>query len=489
MTQVHLPPNLAQKTLGGMYWVYASRFSGKLLAFLSLLVLTRILTKEEFGVASYATLVIGYFGVLKEFGVGPALIYHRDDPMTAHTAFWLGLGMAMGLGVLAWSVAPWVGMFFNDARAIPVTRYLALSFPLSALATVHERLLHKRLAFRNQFLPSVLQAASKGLLAILLAAFGCGAWSLIIGQLAGTAISVLAYWWVVPWRPALCFAPRAATAMLTYGMGIVAVDVLAMVVDNVDYLLVGRYLGAQQLGLYTVAFRIPELLILQFCGVLSTVLFPVYVTMQHTPEALSRAFLHTLRYVSMVTVGLGVGLAMVAEPFVLTCFTAAWRDIIPVIRAIAIYAMLLSLSYNAGSVYRAQGRSAILTKLALVRVAILLPALWWAVTVSGSLAVIGWTHAVVALLTGILNLVVAGYMLRIPALAMVNALRPSVVGGALMALAIAGVLAHCGSARPLWQLFLTTATGGGVYAVTLWWFQPDLVLSARQAWRAVQVRG
>ncbi|MFQ5617011.1 MAG: lipopolysaccharide biosynthesis protein, partial [Anaerolineales bacterium] len=327
-------PNLARETVRGTFWTYASYYSGKLMIFLSTIILARLLTKDDFGVVGYALVTISFLDVLNNLGVGPALIYHREDPKAADTGFWLGLAVSGGLLGLAWLVAPLAGWYFGDPRAIPVIRVLSLTFPLSAFSNIHDSLLRKGLAFKNKFIPDFARAVGKGLFSILFALLGFGAWSLIFGQLIGVAVTVVAYWKVLPWRPSLRFVSSLARSLLRYGISIVALNSLAMLLLNLDYLFIGRFMGAEALGVYTLAFRLPDLSITQFCRVISTVVFPVYVKMRDDPSALRKGFLITLRYVSVVTIPLGVGLALVAEPFVITILTDKWLEAIPVMQAI-----------------------------------------------------------------------------------------------------------------------------------------------------------
>ncbi len=476
--------SLAETTLRGTFWTYVTYYSGKGMVFLSTILLARVLTQEDFGVAGYALVTISFLDVLSDLGIGQALIYHREDPNAPATAFWLGLGVGISLYALTYLLAPAIALFFNDPRAVAVIRVLALTFPLASLSNVHVSLLQKGLDFRRKFLPDFLRMTSKGLLSVLFALLGFGAWSLILGQVGGTALSVVAFWRAMPWRPSLRFDRALARTFLSYGLHIVVVSTLGALLTNSDYLLVGRFLGAAALGVYSVAFRIPELLITQFCNVIAIVIFPVYARMQdEEPQALRLGFLATTRYVAMVTVPMGLGLALLAEPFVLAVFTEKWREAIPVLRAIAIYALLYSLAYNAGDVYKAQGRPALLTRLALLRALLLLPLLWWAATRVGTIAAIGWTHAAVALISGLLNLLVAGRSLRIPLLELLAALRPALLGGTVMSGVVAALLLLAAPLPPPTQLLVTVPLGALTYLGTLWFLQRDVVLTAGQTLR------
>ena len=471
-------PSFARSAIHGTAWRYLAFFSGKLMLFISTVVLARLLSKDDFGVVGFAVTTIGFLDVMSDLGVAPALIYHPEDENTSVTAFWLGIVIGIALFIITWFAAPLVGLFFQDPRAIPVTRVLALSYPINALGNTHEAVLQKKLAFGRTFLPDLVQAMTKGLGSIVLAFLSFGAWSLIGGQLGGMAVGAVIFWVVTRWRPAFSFDPKIARSLLSYGIKIVGVDLLGILLLNLDYLLVGRYLGAENLGVYTLAFRMPDLLILQFARILSVVIFPIYTRMRDVPGSLTKGFSMTTRYVSLITVPLGIGLALVAHPFVIVFFTEKWEAAVPVVRAIAIYAMLLSLAYNAGSVYKAEGRPQVLTMLGLMRLAMLLPALFWAAAVAHSIVAVGWVQALVALIGGAINLYIAARLIKLPLAKIFSALRPALIASVFMACSVLLILFFTEDAHAKVQLALSVLAGGLTYVAALWVFQRDVVQAA-----------
>jgi PST family polysaccharide transporter len=152
----------------------------------------------------------------------------------------------------------------------------------------------------------------------------------------------------------------------------------------------------------------------------------------------------------------------------MTFFTDKWVEAIPVIRAIAIYALLLSLFRNAGSFYKAQGRPEVLTYLTVVRLAILLPALWFALVRYQSIVAVAWVQAVVAFISGILSLAVAGHMFHISIKDMLVQFVPGTISGLAMTAAVAGLLYLIAAWPPLVQLILAVLAGVAVYAGTLY---------------------
>lgn len=479
---------LASATIKGTFWVYVSNYTGKFLSFVTVTILARLLTKEDFGLAGYAIVTISFLEVLSDLGIGSALIYHRKDPLASDTAFWLNMITSLALFGLTWLSAPLAGRYFNDLRSVPLIRVLALTFPISGLKNVHGSLLRKDLHFNRKYIPDLVWSASKGTISVVFALLGFGAWSLVWGQVGGQLLSSAAYWLVKPWRPSLRFSHGLAKELLSYGLGLIAVSGLGVFLLNVDYLLVGRYLGAAALGVYTLAFRVPELLIKQFCGTLAKVIFPVFSKLQDDARTLRQAFLATLRYVTIITFPLGLGLALVAEPFVLVVFSSKWVEAIPVVRAISIYSLILSFSFNAGDVFKAQGQLKALTKLSLLRALLMVPAIWWIIRQTGSIVAVGWILVLIITLMSVLTLFVVSNMFGIPFGQIMTAIQPAAISGTLMAVVVLGTLLLTEEALPVVRLVASVGVGALVYLGTLWLFQRQFVLETTDVLRSVFVR-
>ena len=474
----------SKAAIQGTFWRYLTFFSGKVMLLISTAILARILSKDDFGVVGYAITAINLLDIFSDMGIGPALIYHSEDKETSSTAFWINLSVSILLFIFAWFSAPLLALYFRDERATEVIRILSLTFPIIALGNTHQKLIEKKLAFKRTFLPEFIRSMTKGGSAIVFAFWGLGAWSLILGQLCAEVIASIAYWLSIPWKPAFRVSREKARLLMDYGARYVGADAVAVVLLNLDYLLVGRYLGVEALGVYTLAFRLPDLVVLQFARTLSGVIFPIYSKMRETSDNLARGFLLTTRYISLITVPLGAGLALVAKPFTEVLFSEKWVEAVPAIQGIAVYSLLLSLAYNAGGAYKASGRPQTIAWLGLLRLMILFPALWWAVHTVGTIAAVSWTHAGVALVSTVISLYVAARMLGLKMSEIFSALFPAVLAGSVMILSVLGVLFLVGGLGAAVQLTFCVLTGGTVYLFTLWLFQRDVIVDAGEKFRS-----
>lgn len=457
---------LARATVTGVAWVYLAFALGKGLVFVSTIILARLLVPADFGLLALGLLAVGILDGLRGLGVGAALIYRKEDPEgSAAVAFAISLAVGVTLALLVVAGAPVISGFFHEPRLVPVLRALSLALVLSALTSVPAALLRKELAFRRRMVPELGKTAAKGVVSVLLALAGFGVWSLVVGQLAGSAASTALYWRVSRWRPRLAFDRDTARKLLGYGSQIVLVTLLGVVLKNVDYLIIGRRLEAGELGFYTLAFRIPDLFVISLCAIVSQALFPALAKVQDDAAQLARGFLAALRYTALITLPVGLGTAIVAADFVELFYTSRWAAAIPVMQALAVFSTVQSLGYNSGDVYKAIGRPGILNYFGLARLVLTVPVLW--IAAGDGILRVAQSLAGIALVFTVAQLVVVARFLTLDARQILDALRPAVVAAAVMLAATLG-LERLLPADPAVRLTALALGGALVYGGTLW---------------------
>lgn len=372
--------SLRKKTVQGVIWSFVSFGSSKLLTFITTIILTRLLVPELFGQVALALVTISGFEAIGFLGMAGALIYQRDNiERAAHVAFTISVVM----GVILWATitlcAPLVGAYYGDPAVTSLLRGLAFTFIIGSFGSVHSALLTKELNFKRRLVPNIARTFVKGSTSIALALSGWGAWSLVWGQILGDITAVIALWIIQPFRPRLLWDTQLGRTMLLYGIQVIGVEIMSFFYTNADYIVVGKVLGPADLAVYRQAFTVSNLLILSFCAITAHVLFPSYAKLNHNQEALQKGFLTTLRYISLITLPLSIGLCAVAPLFVRMVFTEAWYGMSLPLQWLALRAGVNTLSFHAGSVFRAIGRPVIITKLIVVRIIILVPIILFSV--------------------------------------------------------------------------------------------------------------
>lgn len=477
---------LGKQAVQSTIWAYGSFVTGKLLVFVATVILARLLLPEQFGQMGYCLIAIQYLDILNGFGVGSALISRRDRiEEAANAALVIGLASSVLLVALSWLSAPLLADFFDEPAVTDLFRALAFVIPLSAIGTVPSALIQRGLRFKAKFVPDVGRSVAKGGISVLLAWQGFGVWSLVLGQLAGELAATVILLALARWRPTRAFDAQVTREMLRFGFHIILVGITGALIINLDYLIVGRVLGAAALGYYTLAYRVPELVIRNTNFVIGKVAYPVLAQVQEELAELRATYTTMLRYISLFTIPAGVGLALVAELFIHAFYTAKWDDAIPVMQLIALALAISSIGFMPGIIYKAINRPEILNRLSWVKLlataATLLVAVRWGIVgvAAGQLAL--------ALFFVALDTWMVRRVLRFPYSDLTRALAPALMGSLVMAIVVLG-LRLAVDPRGVVGLLLVVAVAVVVFGATLAVVSRETVARARSVLRAALAR-
>jgi lipopolysaccharide exporter len=235
---------------------------------------------------------------------------------------------------------------------------------------------------------------------------------------------------------------------------------------------VGRIAGAVALGHYTLAFRVPELLILSVFYVLTSVVFPLYSRVRDDPRRLAEGYLYTVRIFSLYGVCAGVGLAVAAPLLVPVLFGEQWHATVVPLVAISLYMALRAVGGGATEVYKALGRPSLSVYVSLVRLAVLVPALVVAANLWGMEGV-AWAQVATSLAFAVLMQGVAVRVMRLRWRDLGAAIAPALPAGA--AIAVVGLLLARLPLPPVAALVAVVVGGAAAAAGTLALTYPGLL--------------
>lgn len=352
--------SLGTRTIHGMLWAYGAYVGGRSVVLVSTAILARLLTPADFGVVALALVFMTFMETVQDLGLTQALIVSspEEEPARAQTTFMWTIAIGAVLAIALSAFGPLVAQFFGQPSLSAIIPVLGLSFFVESLGATHDSLARKRLDYRIRTFAEGADVLTRGTTGIVLALSGFGAWSLVLGYLVGTIARTTALWVLVSFRPQLRFTGEHLRSLVRLGGMLTLVDVGAAFSQNLDYLFIGRVLGAASLGLYTIGFRLPELLIMNVAVVAGDVLFPAYSALKK--DRWEAGFLMSLRYLAAIVFPLGVGLAVLAHPLVLGLFGSHWYRSIVLTQVLAIYAVFSTLNIPSGTTYKVSGRAHIL---------------------------------------------------------------------------------------------------------------------------------
>ncbi len=419
-----------------LFWLYLSSYGGKLLVFISVLILARVLSPEDFALVALVLAILIFLDVV-DVGVGGALIWlDRDEADRSRSVvFTLNVLVVTILIIGLNLIAPWIAELANDdPRTTGVLRLLSLAVLVKALGQTHDALLARDLNFRRRLFPDLAGGLVKGVVGVVLALAGAGVWSLVFGQLAGVIVRTGLLWVFVPFRPHFDLGlDGRARRLMHYGGPVILTAVIANSSAAIDYILVGHYLGLLALGYYVIAFRLPELIIQQALANIHTVLFPFYSRVREEGGNLDRQYLTTLRIASLVVAPIPTTLTVLAVPIIAVVFGENWAPAAGVMPGIAIGMTFFVIGGIPGDLFKARGKPWIQLTLASAYLALWIPGL--ILMAPRGIEAVAWLFAALAGLHALASWIFAtrvlGQSLRLQAAAVAPALIAALTGGLL----------------------------------------------------------
>ena len=468
---------IGTRTMRGMAWAYGSYVGGRVLVLASTALLARLLTPEDFGVVALAITFMALLEGFSDLGLSAALVIQDEERLAerAQTVFVTSVMLGAALTVIIAALAPFMAEFFHEPDLTAIAAALGFNFLLRSLGSTHYAIAQKALDFRTRTVAEFADVSIRGATGVILAFAGFGAWSLVIGYLVGTVALVVTLWRLVPWRPKRTANLSHLREMLGFGTKISGVNVVATLIANVDYLFVGRVLGAASLGLYTLGFRLPELLVLNLSVVAGQVLFPAFSTLDR--DGLARAFTISLRYTLMIGVPLAVMLAVLAEPLILTLFGDQWEGSVEVMRILVAYSLGVAIGIPAGTVYKATGRAGVLLILGVARLGLVLIGLY--LFVDNGIDAVAGVQATVAAMAAVVGIGLASHLIGVGLPSILRSISPVVVAGAAMAVPMLAI-ASAVDEGALIELSLAIPAGWIAYLAAILLLAPDSIAYLRR---------
>lgn len=402
--------SLTHKSLTAVFWSGADVLIRQGLQFFVSILLARLLLPEDFGVIAMLYVFIGVAAVFVDSGFSSALIQHQDTTITDEsTVFFFNLGMGAMAAIVLCVTAPWIAMFFESPILKSLSYVMALNLFIGTLGSIHSTLLTKALNFKVIMKVGSVATLFSGLLAVVLAWRGFGVWSLALQTLASSLITVALLWWWHPWRPRWEFNQYSLRRLFRFGSFMMLSGLLNMLYTQMYALLIGKLFSARDLGFYTRAENTKNLPVSVLTGVLNRVAFPVFSTIATDSDRLVRGLRKVIIIIMLLNIPVMLGLAVVAEPLVVTLFGAKWLPSVPFLQVLCLGGVLWPLHALNLNVLMAQGRSDLFFRLEIIKKCIGIPLIVLASL--HSVMAIAWCQVLIGVFAFFINAHYSGVLL------------------------------------------------------------------------------
>jgi O-antigen/teichoic acid export membrane protein len=373
------PESITDKATRSLKWSALMEIVSRTASPIILVVLARLLTPADFGVVATAMIAISFSQMFWDAGLSNALIQTKEAPEdAANVVFWTNIVLGVLIYLLLFFLAPAIALFFKSPASGPVLRVLGLQIVIASCTSVQQALFVRDLDFRGLFWINLFAAFIPGVFSIPLAYYGYGVWALVAGSLAGQVLNCWLLWRRSTWRPKLIYNKVLASKLFSFGFWVLLESFGAWLIVWGDNLIVGRFLGIHDLGVYRTGWMLVTILFGLTLNSFLPVIYPTFSRLQDDLPALKNTFHRINRVVIALALPMGMGLLIVGPEVAALLFGRKWQGLGFVLGVLGLtYSISWLVSLNT-EIYRAMGRPDVNTKILWIYLAYFIPVLCFA---------------------------------------------------------------------------------------------------------------
>lgn len=332
---------LGRIAASGVLWTTAQKWIVRISGLVTIAILTRVLSPEDFGVVAAASTIIPLVYLLSDMGFTTYIVQAPDpDRRELSTAFWYSVAAAAALSAGLIAIAPVLGALFHLPTVVPVLRGMVPAVAFVALASVPTALLRRRMAFRTLAIQSGVAAVAAQVVAVALTLAGAGVWALVAQLVVSQAVATALAWLAARWFPSLLFSRRKFATMIRFGSQVVTVELVAIARSWAETAIISASLGAAGLGYLSIAQRLVQVTQDLSAAALTTVSTVVFARVRESVERLRSVYLRALGVTYAAVSPLLTFLAVGASLIVPLLFGDGWGPSVPVVQALAVAGIL-----------------------------------------------------------------------------------------------------------------------------------------------------
>lgn len=381
--------SLKARFLRGSAWLAAGSITGKILAFISKIILARLLMPEDLGVVVLIASITGLFECMTEVGVKQCLIQNKDGdkPEFLNMTWWFSSFRGIGLFLIAWSLAPWVCRFYFDGKEQVLARYdwqtlylmvriAFLSMIFHGLISPRAHLMEKQFRFGRVVAYMQSAAITGTLLTIILSFVLRNAWAMVLGFVCQGFLRMVMSHIFCPFRPRLNFHRQSLAQLARFGRGMWGSPFFAYIAYSIDILVGGKVLGPEIIGLYGFAVGLAYIPRELFARILNPVLMPAFAERQDHPEKLRKSIGQLAGNLMILSLPV-IGICFLFHNRIITMLYGA--DFAPVSLVFAVFTVnvfLIMLSMIFVNLFMALGQPQINRNYTLIRALVLIFLTW-----------------------------------------------------------------------------------------------------------------
>jgi len=341
-----------QEGFRGLGWIGAFRIFCRLLAFLRIGILARVLSPLQFGIFGVASLILSFLENITETGIWIFIIQEKKYTRNQIDTAWV-MSIARGLMIftLVYLSATPISMFFNSSESILLIKTIAFVALIRGFISPSRAGLLKRLYYRKESLFSSVILLCDFSVTVILTIILKSPIAMIYGLIAGAILEAILSIVILKPRPRFKFDIKSFRLIAGRGRWLFGARLFNYAFSEGDDVFVGKVFEKNVLGVYQVSYKISILPLTEVTNVINQVTLPIFVKLRSDKKRLINAFRKLIITVTVIVIPIGLLLYIFPHIIVEIFLGDKWKSAIPIIKTLAVFGVLRSITVCFNSLF------------------------------------------------------------------------------------------------------------------------------------------
>jgi len=354
------PQSLKSKFIQSLLWLGTGSLAIQVISWGATVLVIRLLSPADYGLMAMSAIVISFLLMICDLGMGGAIIRTEQiDKRQLRQILGIIFCINIAAFIFTYLSAPLVAAFFGEPRVTSIVRWLSVNFILISFYIVPQSICMKEMAYKKKTQIDVTARILSSMMTLGLAFYGYGVWSLVISEIALHLIKLIGFNVFMRSVIVPVFSLRGVGRFIQFGALLTVDRILYWAYGHLDGVILGRLLGKELLGLYSVALNLASIPMDKFLPVLTQVSFSAYSRIQSDSQKLKNGLLNVTHAVAFIVFPVSWGMIAVAPEAIPLLLGQKWASIVLPFQLISIVLPLKALSSILPPALFAIGRPAV----------------------------------------------------------------------------------------------------------------------------------
>lgn len=316
-----------------LLWKLLERFSVQGSQFLIQIILSRLLSPDNYGALAIMMIFVAMANVIIQNGFATALVQNKNtDDIDFSSVFWTVLLMSLFIYFFMFLSIPYIVLYYNMQYLEYPFKTICLMLIPGSLNSVQLAIIRRNMEFKIEFTSNIVSILISGVIGIMCAYNGFGLWALVIQTLLNTTISCFTMWRIVKWRPRFVYNIDRVLLLFSFGYKLVFAGLLETISLNLSGFIIGAKYSTTALGFYTRGNQFPNALMSILNSSVQSVLLPALSALQDNKQKAKLLMRQSIILSSFIVFPMMACLAGISRPMVVLLLTNKWIECVPYIQ-------------------------------------------------------------------------------------------------------------------------------------------------------------